>query len=732
MPDPPPFKLDAGASNPLVALSCFLVAGVSGAWLLRRLAPATYARLIRALAPRDAADTPTSRWTFIGAAVLGVALAFLEWRQPFYFVDDDALVGELPSVLVGFRALWSGHFPSMDPYIFLGAPLASLGLSSFTYPPSYLGYAIARHVIGRDEAVFDVLAVMHLVGGYFVLERVARMRGAGRLTAPAAALSFALSGSLLMLGRSWHMMAAAGLWIPVLALCVTHLGRGPVGWRWALATGTCIGVWFHVGFSQVWLYGVGLSTIAAAIQLGAAESPRRNLAWGLVSLLVGAAIAAPLLVPQAIDAAGVLPRTNPSYGVGHALAAFLFPWPLVVANHPEGWGNNHPEWMGTLEYFGTTFAVVPALMLFVLATRRPVRGSLAANAWLVAGILAFVLALGPFGGLWTLLSRLPVLKAINHDPFRLLPFAAAYLSLAGAPFLERLIAESRSPRGWNCGIAGCTVGLVLWNASHVQANYSYAFRPYPKLSPAIASRVIEPREPRRFLPVTTFRSPAPWFAETLPFNLPATHAAFSFDGYDPIVESSSPWALIALSMRYDPVATGRAYGVRYFLVDRSMADPVLSNGLFCIYNELHRPWPLMERLLAPPFVKVAEDDHVDVYELPDSAPMAFRVAEPTLALPFEANPGGIRLQTPPSGGEVVVSFLARPLVVARLDGRIAPLRADPWSRVRVLAPPGGAALEIRYEAPWGLGLAIGAALGALAGVLGRSLRVAERARTPPG
>src|SRR4051812_31961147 len=40
-------------------------------------------------------------WFLAGFVILVMALALLEWEQPYYFTQDDALVCELPSMLVG-------------------------------------------------------------------------------------------------------------------------------------------------------------------------------------------------------------------------------------------------------------------------------------------------------------------------------------------------------------------------------------------------------------------------------------------------------------------------------------------------------------------------------------------------------------------------------------------------------------------------------------------------------
>jgi len=169
--------------------------------------------------------------------------------------------------------------------------------------------------------------------------------------------------------------------------------------------------------------------------------------------------------------------------------------------------------------------------------------------------------------------------------------------------------------------------------------------------------------------------------------------------------------------------------VRYFLVDHSMRSPVLSDNLYIMYSELEPTWPgLDEAVLRAPFARVAAAEHVDLYELPDVSPLAFRVDAPAQALPLETNGSGAAVRVPPPGGAVVVNLLARPAMEITIDGRpVAPgnIERDEWQRVRVRVPAEGGKVEVRYRPPWGLGLGFAAAIGALAWIWGRGLRNGE-------
>ena len=195
----------AFSSGILVAL--FLV-GALVLWVLCRKFPAVNARLGKLLsgAPAHAAEPPgrwvLNGWFLVGAALVGLVLAWLEVARPYYFTQDDVLVGELPGVLWYCRSVWEGVLPEYNPYILMGSPAFSGGGGA--YLPTYLAYAIARHVLGNEHATMEVFAISHILAGYAATYWASRLVAMGRMPACAVSLSFVLSGSVLIMGRSWR------------------------------------------------------------------------------------------------------------------------------------------------------------------------------------------------------------------------------------------------------------------------------------------------------------------------------------------------------------------------------------------------------------------------------------------------------------------------------------------------------------------------------------------------
>jgi len=61
-----------------------------------------------------------------------VAFGLLELLDPYFFCQDNALVLELPGVLMTYRGVWRGLAAEYNPYTFLGSLTQLIG---GVYPP---------------------------------------------------------------------------------------------------------------------------------------------------------------------------------------------------------------------------------------------------------------------------------------------------------------------------------------------------------------------------------------------------------------------------------------------------------------------------------------------------------------------------------------------------------------------------------------------------------------------
>ena len=663
---------------------------------------------------------PRAAWA--GLAFVAAALAGLEATSPYFFCQDDALVLELPTVLFGMRAVWRGIWPVYDPFIFLGSPTPVI---AGVYPPLYFAYAVARHVLGDEHATFDVSAVLHLVAGYGLAFTVARRLSIRPALAALAALTFVLSGPVVVMARCWHSFAALAVFIPLFALCVDRLRSGAVTWRWPVATGLAIGVFYHAGFPQLFVLGCGVMLVHAAALAVFGLVPWRRLAWLVPALVLGAAVALPVFHQQ-WRLLGEVSIDDPGSGerLERNLLSTLLPYPLVEGTLPNHWCNAHPERGGHFYYFGTVLAVgfLAAVIGLVRRPGRAVAGRAAAlqAALAVPAAVAFLLALGEWGGLWWLMDLLPV--GLRNNSFRALPWFVFFSCLVGALFFEDRASEPQASSGplpernrrlELAGVLATGLLLMALHLAHVDvAFFAYGFPPYPPLPSALAAVLgAEPGRPTsRIMSFAAMRSTDPSYPLVAPHNLPCHYGLPAFFGYDPLVQRFGRFRACVQRVDAAPAEALAAYGVRWLVAHRTTWGGWLPQTR----SRFERVIPFLgvlktlggNRALDMPEL----GDRLVVMEVPNAAPLAFDAAAPTVPLALRADAAGldIDIDPVPQARRVIANFLRYPDMAATADGRPAVVGEDQWQRIVVEVPAGARTVHVGYRPPRLLGLILAA------------------------
>lgn len=659
------------------------------------------------------ADRSARRAFLGGLAFLLLALAWLELAEPYFFCTDDALALEAPVALLMCRGVWQGLAPEYNPYVFLGGPLQSTG---GIYPPLHFAYGIARHLLGDEFATFDVFAALHIVAGYALAYVCARRLGMTPPFAALSAVSFVLSGPVLVMGRCWSSFVVPATFIPLFALLVDRLRTGEVGWRWAVGTGLGLGLFYHSGFPQLFVLGVGIMLVHAAALAALGLVPWRRLAWLAPALCFGAAIALPVVFMQWRISRELASRDGGGDGVFANIPSMILPYPLWTGSLPNGWGNRNLEWGGHLYFLGTVLPVAFVVAASALAWKRfhatPGRTPPAAFArrWLalaVPAVVALWLALGDAGGLWRLMGMLPM--GLRNNPFRVMPWFTFYCLLAGGMFLAAALRRKREAR-----IATLALGLlcVAWHIPHTRiAFYSYGFRPYPGLPDDLAALLRPaggpPRE--RVFPITIWRSDDPSYPLALPHNIPCVEEIPSLLGYNPLVAHLKRYERCLERIRRDPAAGLAAYGCGKVLLHRTMTGGYQARSA----NRFERIAPLGDLL-----TRVPEDSYrleplgetgnfVTVVTLPAAAPLAFATSSPREPLALSMSVQGLDIALEPGPArQVVLNFLHYPDMRASADGAPLPVAEDDWGRMVVDVPANTRRLTLRYVPPWGVGCAL--------------------------
>jgi hypothetical protein len=122
---------------------------------------------------RPESDKYSSLALTLTLATAFVLLLLLEFRWPYYFLQDDGLQYYLPCYFHNWLSLLSGHLPFYNFHVFAGIPHLAAGQGAVFYIPQYIAMFLSESIWGHPFAMLDLMAFMHaliaVVGGYVLL-----------------------------------------------------------------------------------------------------------------------------------------------------------------------------------------------------------------------------------------------------------------------------------------------------------------------------------------------------------------------------------------------------------------------------------------------------------------------------------------------------------------------------------------------------------------------------------
>ena len=623
-------------------------------------------------------------------------------------------------MLQSVQGALSGTFPVWNPYQFMGVPTATDGIYALTYPFTYCAYFVAHFLLRNDYNTLEVFSGFHLLAGYVVTYFVLRRMGSSSLMAATGACCWILSGWFLVAGRSQYTFIPLAVYLPLLILSAHLFNRSELGWRWALWTGAVIGLFFHSGHAEMWVYSLSFDGAALLLSIAFGSKDRKKrIIWAAAAISIGLAIAAPLLVLQRmeLDRGERMGRWTWTSSIPHMLLPFGSWIRTEMYMGSKGYENS-----GEIYYAGTLFTSVSlVLILFWLSNCIARKGLLRAqwmkeNIWLICGGVAFLLSLGSSAGLWRLISMVP-----PFDKFRwaikYTPYFQLFFICGGAAVLERLLPRKQKI---DALIFACVSALLLYHVTQcVSTWYTFTDRTYAPL-PLRMHKLISGGG--RIYPAASFRSVAPEYVQSLALNFPTHYGVLSFMGYDNFVEGSPPFALCRKFLIKDPITAAKIYGVRWLLWSYTLDQQILSGNPLETANIeiIDDTVPLAVMKLRGSLQPVFTSNAVKIYDLGAVSPIVFRRDNATVELPYKLNQSGIVVDTRnlERSQALTVNFLYRPWLTASCNGIQLPIRADQWGRIEVDFKAPAPTMEVRYSPPWPLSSSIAMVLALFGGIFG--------------
>ncbi|HEX9731359.1 MAG TPA: hypothetical protein VGG06_05140 [Thermoanaerobaculia bacterium] len=632
----------------------------------------------------------------IGVLLLLAAVYFtvLELREPYYFLWDDNASYHLPCHVYTFDSVFGhGELPHVNYHQYLGYTYLASGQPAVLYPPLYLGLAIARLGWGDLRAVVDVLAILHLVASALGMYALLRRLGLGRAAGVAASLLWMTLPFLVVVSRSWIVVAYAAAYLPWSLWLVERLLERPSAPR-VLALGAVKALLFYQGYVQYAVLWAIFESGYLLLRLltGRDGAWRRQALAYAAALAASAALAAPLLLPMALAKQASAHRAGSlSFAelVSNSLPVAAFLEAQVFRVQPRA------VHLATGAIFYVGLPNLLALAALVVARRQRAFAIAAAVA-----LAALVLSTRAFGVAY----HLPVLSSFRW-PFKSFLIAAFFLVVAAAGGYGALLA---SRRRWPQ-----VVGVVLLAAA-VAGNLAIVLSPWLD-APFGPNRVdrdvaaIRAETARRF-PVDQGRAVSMWMTplerhldRLLAFDYATLAGAYHLGGYEPLIAREN--LELALGLDYSNIFRHEltrerldhlsSWSVRFLVLPERSAFP----GFARLRASLAR-----HSQLRPAY----RGDGIEVWENAAALPFAFFVEPEVSPVDVEWGPSWVRLATAGRGGLLRLNVAPLEGYVWTADGRdMGPVAYDPGRHLVIEVPPGARAVEVRYvDVPFRLGCAV--------------------------
>ena len=366
-------------------------------------------------------------------------LAIIAWPMlsGLTYTLNDLGDYHIPMRMFYADALAGGHSPIWTPYVYCGYYLHGDGQVGMLHPLHVALYRALPFAAAFNIELFLTFPAA-LLGMYLFLRRRALLRGAAML----GALLFAFSGFNLL--HFVHMQAVATLaHLPWVLLAVDSSLRARTARRAAaanLAVSLLVASMLLIGYPQYVWYAL----LAAALY--ALFVKREWRGWGsavalFAAVILGAGIGAAQLLPT-YDVLSHSSRLDPAITRPDDLS--LPPANLVQLVAPYLLTDRivtYDRGGGTHEFGIYAGAVTLGLVLWLVMNLKDIQKRRLAIGALALLALSVVLSLGKFGGLYTLLSRLPILGAFRA-PSRHMALAHFAMAVAAAVAAEDIIKRS--------------------------------------------------------------------------------------------------------------------------------------------------------------------------------------------------------------------------------------------------------------------------------------------------
>ena len=645
--------------------------------------------------------------------VLAVFFLCLEYRYPYYFLQDDNRNFFMPLFVHSYRSLCEGELPFFNFHQFLGHPLLSSGQSASLYPPVHISLFLSKLFFGHFFAAVDILVCLHLVIaglGLFGLLKFLKLSDRGAFF---GAITWPLTSIIIYTSSAWHHTAVCAAFFPLMLYFSLRL-YGSWSTRNFFFLVVIRVLFFYMGYVQLFIYAVfleALTFLVAGIALKI-KGQKRGLPAGLLyyclSYAATTVLSLPLLLPMWHQMTISATRQSAAaWEVFSSQCIRFSQWlaGLLYAPFTGGPPADIPlegYWIDSVgQYFSYVgYVSLPAIvfcLVYLLKPKKPRNGTVTPYI-LVFLIMAAVSLLWTTGGLNRLIYIIPILNRFRWH-FRINIFTTFYLVVLAAMGLSLFLECVR--------FSGRAKSVTFTALMVVQiCTFFYLYLSSPQKNIPVNPEKIPLKEPRqealrqgRILSLRySFLVPSldgtfggRHLANGICCNYATLWELYHVAGYDNFVIKDNYVA--ALGMNGDASYDGppeesyinyfRLWGVKWYVVRKkaNVYDGYLtSNGILRRFDDAERTI------------------YYDAHALPF---FFWAGSQSTEGIDERIGINSITVKTSNKApNDLVINFLCNPFFTAELDGGEIPIDKNQHGQMVIHVPAGDHTIEVKYSDPY--------------------------------
>lgn len=378
-------------------------------------------------------------------ALVLMVLLFIEYKHPYFFLQDDNRDYFLPYYIHNYKSLLNGEIALYNFHQFLGTPALAVGQSAVLYPITYLSVFLSSLLFGHYFTAIDIQVIIHLLIGAIGFYQFMRFLNIERKIALFGGLTWSLSPFAVYVSNSWVVVSAVAAYFPWMLLLSFRIHKTS-----SIKTTICAVLarllLFYAGHIQYFIYSVIFEFLTVLVYVVSDSLPGekkvsilkflKNYIIGYIFVFI---FSLPLLLPMWHQTTISAYRNKPlpfdeffqrNYPISQILQGLFFPFIQT-----ENISHNSP-----LSYIGSfsLFFVVIGLIEKIKKSKIVFINSIKLSVFIIPALIAFLWASNKIFNLF--IYVIPILNRFRW-PFKIAFYLDFYLIIIATIMLSYFILQ---------------------------------------------------------------------------------------------------------------------------------------------------------------------------------------------------------------------------------------------------------------------------------------------------